>query len=319
MRFMDNPIIKVLLNNNPVCDAIIESTVKKEVWNISNKPYILIQGENFKNGNAEILALYNEQELGHGKVTINNNSFTLKLKLKELLSNDIKKIDIIVDKQKFVIPVNLKKLFGTIKYFNGQPVKNPIIDCTHEEDITAIGDEKGNFEIVLSSKVDQIGVFEKNYSKSTLEAWLYNVDIKKDTKLDIKIDKAEVFGISMWKQYNSDYIHFIPMSLIRTRKAMEKGIEGELDLSCCDEIKTELSREDVQVFSNNKEIGVLSFCEVDDFIAYKDGKKVNRLGYIVSIPKEIDKHRIIKIVISSKFLVNGKEIVDKGEGYYFFK
>ena len=63
----------------------------------------------------------------------------------------------------------------------------------------------------------------------------------------------------------------------------------------------------------------MSFCEVDDFIAYKDGKKVNRPGYIVSIPKEINKDRIIKIVISSKFIVNGKEIVDKGEGYYFFK
>lgn len=109
------------------------------------------------------------------------------------------------------------------------------------------------------------------------------------------------------------------MSLTRTIKAMEKGIEGELDLSCCDEIKPRLRREDVQVFSNNKEIEVLSFCEVDDFIAYKDGKKVNRSGYVLSIPKEIDKDRIIKIVISSKFLVNGKEIVDKGEGYYFFK
>jgi hypothetical protein len=311
---MLNPNIKLILNNNPVCEAQLESTVKQQVWKINNKPFIVIEGNGFKDGTTNIRVEDREDDLFNGNIKITNGVFSIKYELDKIL-NDLEKLEVIVGDYSFIETINLKKLHGTVKYFDGRPVKNPIISCTYSK-IIAIGDEFGNFELLLSSPEKEIAVFDKTYSKDTLEAWIYNVDLHVDTELDIKIDKAEVYGINMWRQYASDYIHFIPMSLSRTKEVMKKGFKNEMDIASCEEMWCKISKEDIEVYSNNELLDILSFTEVKDFIGYKDENPIYRNGYVVSIPKGVEKRRIIKIVLKSRLILNKEEIVDMGEGYY---
>jgi hypothetical protein len=309
--------IEVILNNNPPCETTLESISKQEIWNMKNEPFILIKGNNFKNGAVKVIVSYNEKQLINKSILIVNNLFQLKIQLKQPLINP-KQIKITINNEAFIIPIELKKLYGTVKYFNGNVVKNPIVHCT-DSGIMAIGDEEGNFELILSSKERQIGVFDKSYSKETLESWIYNVNLKKDTKLDIKIGKAEVYGINVWHQYISDYIHFIPMSLTKVNEAIKNGAKDELEIASYIDKLPKLSKKDIKVYSNKNIADILSFSEVDDFLGYKNGQPISRAGYVVSIPKETNVERIIKIEVNSNFKVDKKLIEDRGEGYYIVK
>jgi hypothetical protein len=191
--------IKVLLNNNPACEAEIESTAKNEVWKMINSPYILIEGTEFKDCTTELKVIHCEKVLLGEKVLIENGCFKVKLKLSEPLKN-VEELQVKIGDNDFNVSVRTKKLYGTDSYFDGTPVKYPIISCTYSE-IIAIGDEFGNFELSLTNPEEQIGIFDHTYSKDTLEAWVYNVDLDLDTKLDIRIGKAEVYGLTMWKHY----------------------------------------------------------------------------------------------------------------------
>ncbi|MFA7691180.1 MAG: hypothetical protein WCY18_08875 [Methanofastidiosum sp.] len=42
--------------------------------------------------------------------------------------------------------------------------------------------------------------------------------MKDDTKLNVRIDKREVYKLGAWTASMGIYIHFIPMSLTRTSK-----------------------------------------------------------------------------------------------------
>ncbi|OFI05045.1 hypothetical protein CLOACE_19190 [Clostridium acetireducens DSM 10703] len=309
--------IEVILNNNPPCETTLESISKQEIWNMKNEPFILIKGNNFKNGAVKVIVSYNEKQLINKSILIVNNLFQLKIQLKQPLINP-KQIKITINNEAFIIPIELKKLYGTVKYFNGNAVKNPIIHCTNSG-IMAIGDEEGNFELILSSKETQIGVFDKSYSKETLESWIYNVNLNKDTKLDIKIGKAEVYGINVWHQYTSDYMHFIPMSLTKVNEAIKNGAKDELEIASYIDKLPKLNKKDIKVYSNENIADILSFSEVDDFLGYKNGQPISRAGYVVSIPKETNVERIIKIEVNSNFKVDKKLIEDRGEGYYIVK
>lgn len=312
---MSNPSINLKLNNNPACEVEIESTTKHEVWKLINKPFIMIEGNGFIDGTAKLTVVDRKNILFNGDIIITDGSFSIKFELTEILTN-IEKLEVVINEYNFTIPVNLKKLFGTAKYFDGRPVKNPIVHCTYS-DIFTIGDEAGNFELLLSSPEKQIAILDKSYSKQTLEPWLYNVNLHSNISLDVKMDKAEVYGIHMWEQELSDYIHFIPMSLSRSLEVMKKGYTNESDIILCEDTWPKLNREDIKIYSNDNPLDILSFAEVSDFIGYKDEKAVYRNSYVISIPKEDIKERIIKIVIKCSFFVNGQEIIDMGEGYYF--
>ncbi|MTI71229.1 MAG: hypothetical protein FH751_13345 [Firmicutes bacterium] len=311
---MNYPNIKVYLNNNPKCSAKLENIAKKEVWDMENIPFIRVFGSGFDNGNKLIKVIVNNRILEEDEIEIDNNYFDLKIELEKPLKNP-KKVEVIIDKKEYEIPIILRKLTGKVKYANGDYVKKPVISVTGEDSLV-VGDKLGNFEISIHGNKDSIGVFEKNYTKKTLESWLYNINILEDKHLDITIDKMEVYGIHMWKGQNSDYIHFIPMSLTKAREAMKKDYDNELDL-----LKNnpwpKLNRKNLKVFANDKEIDILSFKEVSDFLANVDDKTYTRPGYVLSIPKGYE-GKLIKLVIEDKYLIDDKEIFEMGEGYYFW-
>lgn len=159
---MIKPNIDILLNNNPKCNTKLESTTKKQVWDMKNEPYFCINGTGFSNGEKNLKVIFRDKLLANRKIDIIDTSFKIKIILEKPLNNP-EKIRVIIDDTEYDIEINLKRLYGTVKYFNGQPVKNPIISLT-EEDITTIGDDKGNYEVFLSRKTKEIAIFEKNYS-----------------------------------------------------------------------------------------------------------------------------------------------------------
>ncbi len=313
---MSKPTIEVHVNNNPPCEAALESVMKNEIWNIKNQPYLSLSGKNFENGIREIKVTGGNEILYEGSTVIKDHAFDVKIELETPMA-DLKTLEITVGEQCYEMPIKLSRIYGKVKYFDGSPIKNPIINITGKE-IAAVGDDQGNFEIYLCGKETQIGVFQEDYSKETLEAWIYNIDLAEDTELNISIDKMEVYGIHMWTGEVSDYLHFIPMSLSRIQNAMKQGVKSELEILGTEGVWPTLNKSDVTVLANEEEVKILSFQEIPDFLTEHDNKVYSRPGYVISIPKG-HRNKVIKIEINDEVEVENETITEKGEGYYIWR
>ena len=306
--------VDIFFNNNPECKAELENIAKAQKWSISNKPCIIIKGYNFQDGRQLMKIIFEDQLISKKEIIIKNQRFETKVELSAPLKNP-KKFEIKIGNdfsQK--IPVELKRLYGKVTYFGGKPVLNPIIVTTN---ISAVGDKEGNFEIYLFGKVKNILIFEKNYSKSTLECYLWDVNLKKDTRLDIKIDKLEVYRLHAWEGEMSLYLHFIPMSVTRVAESDKEFAGDEYKLATSQDIWPDLKKEEVKVFIDDTEVPILTFAEHADYLFQKDGENITRPGYLLSVPKENFKGKIIKIQIQDTVIINNKKLIEKGEGYYF--
>ncbi|MCD6466942.1 MAG: hypothetical protein J7L10_03345 [Methanomicrobia archaeon] len=318
------PQVEIFLNNNPRCSAELENIAKREKWKLINIPSITVKGSNFDNGKMPMTVIFKDEIIANVEINVVDHGFVETIELSSPLENP-KWIEVKVGTTFHEkIPVELKRLYGTVTYFDGTPVSYPIISSTATEGMVTVGDEKGNFEMFLCGKEKSIGIFEKNYSKATLECWLYDVDLKEDTKLNVRIDKFEVYELGAWQGYGGIYIHFIPMSLTRGLELAMKGA-SEMEIASHQESWPHLRKNDVKVFIDGKEIPISTFNEYEDFIGEYKGKKLIRPGYILSIPwsvarkywkKGITKKGIIKVEIKHRVKSGAKEILEKGEGYF---
>lgn len=308
-------MIKLILNNNPQCETTLESTVKQVVWNMRNIPFIKIEGMDLKKKYKYIKVINENIELFSGEVLVDDNKFSIKFDLESPLDKT-DSIKVLLDEEEYIFDIKLRKIYGTVKYINKEPVKNPIISCTNSN-IISIGDEDGNFQVLLSDKEESIGIFDHRYSKDMLETWIYNVDLDKDIKLDIHIDKCEVYGIRSFKQECSYYINFIPMSIDRVNYVENKGLKSEVEIVIDEDFSPKLRVEDVEVYCNNKKLEIVSFTEVKDFLGNIEGKNRYRNGYILAVPKSSIDDSLIKIKIKDNFLENEYTNVGIGEGYCF--
>lgn len=310
-----NKKVDVWFNNNPICEVTLEQSVRNEVLSLKNVPLILIHGNEFEEGEATIKIYEDDTLLKEDCINIENNTFEYRLELKSPLII-CSKIDVKINDDIYTCPISLKKLYGTVKFYNGKVVKNPVIMSPVNEMIV-LGDENGHFEITLSSK-DQLAILDKNYSKENLEVWMENVDLQEDTEVNVLIGEAEIFGMQMWKQVVSDYIHFIPMSLNRVKEAKKRGAVNELDIISDKESFARLSKENIGVYVDEEPLKILSFAEVEDFIGELNGEEIKRYGYVIAIPKvSRNKDKVIKVVIKCKVNIDDNVIYDIGEGYYF--
>ncbi|WP_373599771.1 hypothetical protein [Paraclostridium bifermentans] len=308
-------MIKLILNNNSQCETTLESTVKQVVWNMKNTPFIKIEGMDLKKKYKYIKVINENIKLFSGEVLVEDSKFSIKFDLESPLDKT-DAIKVILDEEEYIFDIKLRKIYGTVRYINEKPVKNPIISCTNSN-IISIGDEDGNFEILLSDKEESIGIFDHRYSKDMLETWIYNVDLDKDVKLDIHIDKCEVYGIRSFKQYCSYYMNFIPMSIDRVNYVENKGLKSEVEIAIDEDFSPKLRVEDVEVYCNNKKLEIVSFTEVKDFLGNIEGKNRYRNGYILAVPKSSIDDSLIKIKIKDNFLENEYTNVGIGEGYCF--
>ena len=307
--------IKIYVNNNPKCNVKLYSAVKKEEWVLENKPYIQIYGSKFANEEITVLIRVNEDKIYESQITPKHNSFEIRAELNELIKKD-SIICIEINESIFNFAPKFIKVSGIVKYIDGTPVEKPIINFT-SKDVAIIGDEKGNYEMILSEKEEQIGIFDKGYSENTLEVWLNELDLHEDRNIDFVIDKLELYRINMWSGEQSDYIHFIPMSVTRVNKVMSKGYSSELEIMKDSEVWTKLERKDVKAYVDDKELIILSFSEVEDFLFEIEGTTYSRPGYVLSIPK-LDKNKLVKIEIKSEVEYQDKVVKEYGQGYVYW-
>ncbi len=309
-----SPQVEIFLNNNPKCSAELENVAKGEKWNLINIPSITVKGSNLDNGKMTMTVIFKDEIIAKVEIDVDDHDFVETIELPSPLENP-KEIEVKIGTTFHKkIPVELKRLYGTVTYFDGSPVSYPIISGMGE--IVTVGDEKGNFEMFLYGKEKSIGIFEKNYSKATLECWLYDVDLKEDTKLNVRIDKLEVYELGAWTAFTGIYIHFIPMSLTRTSKLIKKGT-SEFAMASHPEAWPHLRKNDVKVFIDEKEVPISTFNEYEDFIGEHKAKRVTRPGYILGIARKDWKKGIIKVEIKHRVKLGAKEILEKGEGYFF--
>ncbi len=307
--------IKMYINNNPKCNVKLYSAVKNEEWVMENKPYIQFNGEKFSNEEIKVIVRVETEKIHESIIIPEKNCFEIRVEIENQI-NENSVVSVEANGRIYRFSPKFIKVCGTVKYIDGTPVVNPVINFT-SKDVSIVGDENGYYEMILSDKEEQIGIFDQGYSVNTLEVWLSNLDLLEDRNIDFIIDKLELYRIKMWSGEQSDYIHFIPMSVTRVNKVMSKGYASELEIMKDPEVWIRLEREDVSVFSDDEEIRILSFSEVDDFLAEIDGTAYNRPSYVISVPK-VDRNKLVKIVIKSEVEFNNEVVKEYGLGYVYW-
>ncbi len=303
--------LRVFINNNPEFKTTIESIIKKEVWDIDNIPYIKVSGKGFEDGQKNIKVYCDDELLIKSIVLVKKSAFNLKVDLKEIFQS-MSNIKVIIDREEYNIPVQLKRLYGRVTYFDGTPVKNPMV--LTNSDIKVVGDEEGYYEVCLAEKEEYIAIFNKDYSKEALECWLYDVNLIEDMELDVRIDKFEIYRLHGWYGEHSVNIHFIPMSLTKVLESMKYISDESYENN---DIWPEVSEENIKVYIGDIEQKIVAFKEVEDFLYYEDKGKTSRPAYLISVASETMVNDVIKVVINNKALKDNKEIIEKGESYYF--
>lgn len=107
-------MLNLLINNNPNCMCHLENIVKEEIWELENKPFLIVSGNNINLKSTSIEIFQDNNKLFSGYIEIDRNSFSIKIYLKQRLqhTNNIK---IILDNYEEVFNIKLNKLYGFIK------------------------------------------------------------------------------------------------------------------------------------------------------------------------------------------------------------
>ncbi|WP_187115800.1 hypothetical protein, partial [Paraclostridium sordellii] len=76
-------MLNLLINNNPNCMCHLENIVKEEIWELENKPFLIVSGNNINLKSTSIEIFQDNNTLFSGYIEIDKNSFSIKIYLKE--------------------------------------------------------------------------------------------------------------------------------------------------------------------------------------------------------------------------------------------
>ena len=309
----DRRHVEVSLNNNPRCATRLESSVKREVWDICNCPSVTVTGSGFEDGIWRLALILRDVVTVEEDVKVTGGHFEKVVELSAPLE-DPREIEVKVGTeyhQRVAVP--LRRLFGRATHFDGRPIAHPIV--TTSGGPCAVGDAHGNFEIFLCGPARTLAVWDESYSFSTVETWLTHIDLQRDLEVDVRIGTLELYELGAWSAFSGVYLHFIPMSLSRSLPLVQQGLTEE-ELIGHPEVWPHLAEQDVRVLVGGDEVPISSFSEFEDFMSERDGKRCIRPGYIVGISKQHWKPGVVKVEVSQRLELDGTEILDQGEAYY---
>lgn len=129
---MNEGKINLILNNNPVCETSLENVFKGEIWKKRNVPCVTVAGENFKDGEKNVAVYINSEKIFEEVVKVDKGIFTFIYELSNPIKNPVM-ATVLIDEKAYEIPIVMKRIFGTVKNYDGTPVKEPIISVTGED------------------------------------------------------------------------------------------------------------------------------------------------------------------------------------------
>ena len=271
------PRFKVIFNNNP-------SFRGEEIHGsrVENEPSIRVEGARIPERGTLRIAVYGQRDklLYSGKREIEpiNGSFSAEIPLKAPLDGPLyTKLSYQNAKgsTSVKIPVTLHKIYGKVSDLSGKPIAAYlIVSWDNEPAIRARADRDGDFVIWLPEEViGHIFVDDATYGKTTLESFIgHNFILRSDVQLDIRIDRMELYNLRSWATLSTFYLYFIPMSLPRLQDITLEGTR---------EVWPTLMKEDVGVWLNDREVEILQFEELRDFVG--PNNKAWRPAYVVAL------------------------------------
>jgi len=171
------PYVAVSLNNNPKVSAAWRNQIDGKKVDLSNTPGITVNGGGFKDGSARIAVYFAGELVGEGVINIRSGAFEKLIPLSSPLA-DPREIKVRIGGNfSQSVPVRLKRLRGSVRLADGSPAPFPLVTTGlyrfSDFFVTAIGDKKGNFEVVLPETIDSIAIYADNSSKAQLACRKY--------------------------------------------------------------------------------------------------------------------------------------------------
>jgi hypothetical protein len=306
------PELDVQVNNNPALSTQLVSDAKQQTWDIKNEPGIRVRGRGFDDGRTPLSAVVAGKQVGVTQVEIKGGAFDHTFPLAKPLSS-VPFVDVSVGKAyREKVPVRLRRLHGRVTRFDGMPVKNPIVDAKVE---TVLGDADGRYSILVSGPRRSVAVFDQGYTRTSLEPWVYGVDLPADLELNPRMDRMEVEALHVWRTYVAIHAFFVPHSLGRNLAVRGKGLKGEAEAAMDPEAWPRLTQKDVQVFVGDQKVEIASFTEMKESMTIQ-GKTGSRWVYVVSVPRVDLQGKVVRVEIQHRFNDGKGEVLERGEGQW---
>lgn len=208
------------------------------------------------------------------------------------------------------------KLFGKVTDYHGNPLSNVdvlIKDKNFQDIYKAITDEDGYYEIEVKKDIYYAIAIVRDYSVKYLEYWAWNVPMIKDQEINAKINGLEIYAINVFVvqgAYEALMIYFRSMSLQRHKNI---NLRDSINSNSIINISPDLSKEDIKVEIENREVNLLEINRVKEYI----GQNKYMYSYLIQVelPKNIDRKTYNKVDIE---LID-RETGERGSGSVFWK
>src|SRR6056297_800227 len=206
---------------------------------------------------------------------------------------------------------NTVTLSGKVTDYDGNPIDSAVVlikDQNFKDVYTTFSNIDGNYslEVEKGTYYRLASVRMKDYGKTKLEFWVWNLMVDNDMNLDIKYDKLEVYGVNIFRvqgAYPGYTIYFRPMALSRY---FENNIrQNNPDLA------PEKENLEVKVFINDEPVHVNLVQGVKEF-AGKDTLNAYLVHTELGNNKDGEKTKI-------RIVLKDKKYGDMGEAYYFLE
>ena len=312
-ELIPTPHFEVYLNNNPqLIGGFIEFSYGKQ--QVVNTPRLEVKGKLLPCDGVLQVTVYDKNDdilfTGKKEVKVPQGDFAEDFILDSPLSDpQYAHITFNTEKGTFenLIPIKLHKLYGKITDFEGNPIAAYLLVSGLA--IRARADSDGYYTLWLpEQKVQHIFIDDETYSKTSLECYIgHEFTLTRDLNIDLHIHRLELYNMRAWSSYTAFYVYFIPMSLTRLQDTTLAGKREQWP---------KLSIDQVKVYINEREIPIVFFNEIPDYLGNED----TRPAYIVSIPKreargahEKDGYVVVRVVAEDKIEYPDRVVVDKGE------
>ena len=227
------------------------------------------------------------------------------------------------------------RIYGKVTDKNNTPVDSASVWLKQNIDSLTLKEKKKIFDNSYETFTDKNGYFsmnvtpgtyycmyaikEKDYAKTKLEYWAWNLPIYEDLEINPKYDRMEIYGINAFEPqrgpYNTYLIYFRPMSLTKALALPKKNLPKIIDIAP----KT-ITKEELTIKINGHKAEIVNITKTEQYIK----KDVAIYAYLIQVlkPKNAsptNSKEMVKGHDKITIILNSKETNEMGQGEYFLK